>query len=55
MISKAKRYKYEYSIKLRDYLKNSITRQIERIFDNYLVELVSKKLKRIRICNLPLR
>jgi|GEM_PF-1435012 len=45
MISKAKRYKYEYSIKLRDYLKNSITRQIERIFDNYLVELVSKNSK----------
>lgn len=45
MISKAKRYKYEYSIKLRDYLKNSITRQIERIFDNYLEELVSKNSK----------
>jgi predicted ATPase len=48
MISKAKRSKYE-SMKLKEYLKNSITRQIERIFDNYLEELVNKNSKDMKM------
>lgn len=48
MISKAKRSKYE-SMKLKEYLKNSITKQIERIFDNYLEELVNKNSKDMKM------
>ncbi len=48
IISKAKRSKYE-SMELREYLKNSIIRQIKRVFDNELEELINKNSKDIRM------
>jgi predicted ATPase len=48
MISKAKRYKYE-SMELKEYLKNSITRKIERVFDSHLDELINENLKDMKM------
>ena len=43
-VSWCKRYRYE-QMELEKYIKNSITRQIERIFDNYLKEMINKNSK----------
>ncbi len=53
----SRRYMYKYynrsqafrSMKLEEYIKNSITRQIERIFDNYLEEMINKNSKDMQI------
>ena len=43
-VSRRKRYQYE-QMELEKYIKNSITRQIERVFDNPLKEMINKNSK----------